>query len=452
MSNVPWKQRMVWVGRATFVLALGSGAGCETPSHTCERNASCDLVPGGDCDPERRRCVYPDDACESGARFSQFAGKHAGQCRTAPALDENTAIANRIETDVVLDGDPSELKLGAPLRIDSEFGVRGRVWLRWNDNSLFIAAEVEDPMLEATIANEGTLWDDDSLEIMFDTAWDRASGTLPKSDDFKFVATALNATGVSWGGFRPAIAWDTPVRSAAAIDGTLNQRTDADVGYQLEIEIPWTEAFPKPAAGVAWGMNLQLNDRHDGARRSLRWLGGDVGFNQPVGAVVLAFADGAPPTQLRASGVEPSDLPPFERLDLAVALHSTSENFSKRMAAERLFDGCTATMESCSAGTKPGQTNLRFEFDLKHPTDLAAVRLFGNTKHQWQSKSWTIRHRLNENDPWVVAFEGRSALFDRWTFEPLAGVRARYVELHVEGGPNGVTVRELELYGRTEPD
>ncbi len=316
-ANLPTPQR---ASRALGVtaLALGLAAGCQTPSHTCDRNASCDLVPGGDCDAQHRRCVYPDAACGERGRFSKFADAHAGRCRAALELDDSTAIAHRIETEVVLDGDPAELKLGPPLLIDSEFGVRGRVWLRWNDESLFVAAEVEDPMLEATIVNEGTLWDDDSLEIMFDTAWDRAAGTLPRSDDFKFVVTALNATGVSWGGIRPAIAWDTPVRSAVAIDGTLNQRTDADAGYQLEFEIPWTDAFPKPEAGVAWGMNVQINDRHDGTRRSLRWLGGEVGFNQPVGAVVLAFADRAPPSELRASGTQPSALPPFERLDLTL--------------------------------------------------------------------------------------------------------------------------------------
>lgn len=392
--------------------------------------------------------MYPDEACDSGVRFSEFAGGQASKCGTRSELDENTAIANRLDTDVVIDGDPSELMIGAPLLIESEFGVRGKIWLRWNDSALFIAADVEDPMLEATMLNEGTLWDDDSVEVMFDTAWDRASGTLPKSDDFKFVFTALNATGGSWGGFGPPIAWDTPLESAVTIDGTLNQRADADGGYQLEASIPWTATFPKPEPGVAWGMNIHLNDRHDGTRRSIRWLDGDIGFNQPVGAGVLAFADAAPPTELRPSGIKPSPRPRFERLDLQSAVRSTSENLAESMAAERLFDRCTASLERCSAGTTPGETELRFEFDLDRPIELGAVRMFGNTRHKWQSKLWTVRHRLREEDPWSVAFENRSALADRWRFEPLAGARARYVEVVVTGGPNGVTVREFEIYGR----
>lgn len=436
---------VAWRRRAAVAMAAAATAGCAAPEYTCVNSRACDVHERGYCDAVVRRCAYPDDGCEGGARFGPLAGTRSAQC--VEPLPEATTYAHFIDTAVEIDGDPGELALGRPLHLSSDFGVSADLWLRWNDEALFVGAVVTDPRVDATLRSHEPLWDEDGIEVLFDTAWDRAEGSMPASDDFKFVVTAINASSTSWGGIQPRTAWGLDIQSAVAVAGTANQDADVDEGYTVELRIPWSSRFAKPTAGAGWGMNVRINDRFEGQGRDLTWQRGKK-LNHPSAAGVLGFAAGGTPQSLQAPPTPLDPREPFAAIALRERRIADSANFDEAQPVERLFDGCLGTRRNCAAGTEHDQ-RLWVRFDLGAEYELGAARLFGDTKHEWVSRSWDLRVRGGDDEPWTPVFEGRSAHRDGWVFADLASIRARYVEVAVEGDPGrGAEAAEIELYGR----
>ncbi len=433
-------------GSASVAAVALTTVGCGSPEVPCDDARVCDLRPDGYCDATARRCVYPDDECPSGARFSVLAGESATACLAAVEPPEPTLYAWKIDTPVAIDGDPGELQLGEPLRLRSEFGVNGDIWVRWNDEGLILGAVVTDPQVEATRRSHEPLWDEDGVEVMFDTAWDRAPGPMPGADDFKFVVTAINASSTSWGGIQPRTAWGLAIQSAVVVRGTTNQGADVDDGYSLELRVPWSPMFPKPAPGIAWGMNVRINDHTAEETRGLTWQTASR-LNHPSGAGVLGFAGQHVPGSLAQRNAEVDPREPFAALSLADLAVSDSENFAARQPVDRLFDGCLGTRPGCAAGTESDET-LWVRFDLGAVHELGSARLFGDTRHEWVSREWSLRYRADDG-PWQVAFADRSAYVDGWVFLALHSIHARWVEVAVRGDPGqGAEAAELELYGR----
>ncbi len=418
--------------------------GCGPPPFRCEDARGCDLQPGGWCDGATHRCAYPDDGCEGPGRFGPLAADAAGSC--APPIAQGVAYAQRIGTTPVVDGDPSELQLGPPIVLASDTGLGARVWLRWSDAGLYVGAVVDDPQIIATEQEEEALWHEDGIEILFDTAYDRAATAMPNPDDVKFVLTAINARGASWGGIDPRTAWDTEMTTAVVVDGTLNQRVDADVGYAAEMFVPWPEPVTPPHVGTTWGVNLKINDRFDETFRALPWYG-DEGFNVPANAGVLVFADGERPTPAVAPAPSPSRAVPLRKLDLAGAVEASSDDFDPTQPVDRLFDDCLQTRPECAAGVDAGG-RMWVRFDLGAVLELGLARLHGDARHDWVSRAWTLRHRRQADEPWTVAFAQVPADRNAWVHHPLDAIAARWVEVEVVGGPRGIEARELELYGR----
>jgi hypothetical protein len=436
------------IGSRTLAALTLHAASCATPSFECEANAACDLQAGGFCDAASHRCAYPDDACTGSARFSSFAGGTAEACVSASPHDHATVVAQRISVPVVIDGDPTELQIGPPLVLSSAFGVRGEVWFRFDEAGLYVGAVVTDPQLEATKVLEDELWLEDGIEFMVDTAHDREHGTLPRSDDYKFIVTALNARGTAWGGVRPHHAWDAEIESAVVVDGTMNQTTDADRGYTVELRIPWRVGLVAPEVGVGWGLNVKINDRYAGQTRSSIWRP-DGGFNNPADAGTLLFADGPVAVTIGDPSTPIDPAPPFVAIDLADKVVGDSGNLDPAQPIANLFDGCLDTAPRCAAGTEAQRFSVRFDLGQVH--ELHSARLFGDTRHDWTSRFVSVRHRPTAEAAWVDA--GRvPAQRDAWIVADLAGARARFVEVEVEGADRGVEARELQLYARLPTD
>lgn len=424
-------------------VALSSSA-CGVPPRPCEDRSPCDLSESGYCDANEERCVYPDAACESGFRFGPFGGSASGCTESWDATAQ--AFAPPLRTSIEIDGDPGELMLGRPLIIDSEFGVRAEVWFRTSERGLYIAAVVSDPQLEATQPSYQPLWEDDGLEILFDTGWDRATGAMPGLDDYKFVVTAINATSVSWGGVSPRTAWSLPIESAVRMRGTINQPADVDDGYDLELFIPWGHGFERPSPGAAWGVNLQVNDRHGGASRDAAWRS-QTPLNHPSGAGVLVFS--TPSNVVPQASRPPRKSPPaFAVLPLGEAVQSVSAELRERQPIDHAFDDCLAPRSACTVASDHA-SSITVKFDLGATHELAAARLFGDTRHDWVSRTWSVRLRASEDDPWISVVDGADASFDGWHFTQAGNARARFVELTVTGDPGyGVEFREFQLLGR----
>ena len=182
----------------------------------------------------------------------------------------------------------------------------------YNDRALYVAATVSDTQLQSQYAEfDEKLWEDDAVEIMLDTLWDK--GDIPQEDDYKFYVNVNNAqrdsnqSQVSWnadGGFT----------SDVEIKGTINDPSDTDQGYIIELEITWAAmGLQAPNAGSLWGLDIVFDDRDEnGTRHSVAWKNKDGdSYNSPDGWGMVKFSadlvSGISQYDLNVDGIIDSD-------------------------------------------------------------------------------------------------------------------------------------------------
>jgi hypothetical protein len=133
----------------------------------------------------------------------------------------------------------------------------------WDDEYMYFAAWMEEPHLWATLtARDSIIYRDNDWEIFID----------PDGDQIDYAEFEINALGTEfdlkltrgyrWGGDYD-IVWDMEgVRSAVHLDGTLNDPSDTDCGWTVEVAIPWSclkdsSKVPcPPGSGDTWFVNF----------------------------------------------------------------------------------------------------------------------------------------------------------------------------------------------------
>lgn len=173
-----------------------------------------------------------------------------------------------------IDGDLSEFA-GAPAITFQAGGAEVSYRLAWDDAALYLAATVSDPKVNATLTQEdGDLWNDDSIEVLFDTAGDRAGWN---QDDYKLFVNALGTRHEMRGAYPGGVAWDPPsggFTSAVQLGSgsTLNGDLDVDTGYFVEARLEFAAwGIAPPRDGTSWGLQLALNDLAGVARTQGAW-------------------------------------------------------------------------------------------------------------------------------------------------------------------------------------
>ena len=169
--------------------------------------------------------------------------------------------------------------------------------LLWDDEYLYLAFVCEDAHITARhTERDGKIPEDDCVELMLTPDADRPH---------VYFNIEFNVIGGILDNFRPngpdkprAPKWDAEgVKLAGSFVGTLNDDTDVDRNWQVEVAIPWrnftsyAKAVP-PRAGAAMRMNL---NRHGGKtnRQYSQWASGGTpkpSFHTPdrFGRVVLS--------------------------------------------------------------------------------------------------------------------------------------------------------------------
>lgn len=141
--------------------------------------------------------------------------------------------------------------------------LRTRMKLLWDDTHLYVAADMEEPHLWGTLTErDSVIYHDNDFEVFVD----------PDGDTHRYYELEINALGTVWDLFLvkpyrdggPAMnAWHIHgLKSAVHLDGTLNDPSDEDRGWSVEIAIPWdvlkeaagTRTPPEP--GDRWRMNF----------------------------------------------------------------------------------------------------------------------------------------------------------------------------------------------------
>lgn len=147
--------------------------------------------------------------------------------------------------------------------------LRTRAKMLWDDKFLYIGAELEEPHVWATLTeHDSVIFQDPDFEVFID----------PDGDNHDYYEIEINALNTEWDlrlpkpyrdGGPPLDEWEIPgFRSAVCIDGTLNDPSDTDVGWTVEMAIPW-EALGEyarcpcpPRHGDQWRMGFSRVEWH----------------------------------------------------------------------------------------------------------------------------------------------------------------------------------------------
>lgn len=137
-----------------------------------------------------------------------------------------------------------------------------RAKMLWSDEFLYIAAEMEEPHLWATIKErDAVIFQENNFEIFID----------PDGDTHNYYELEINALKTFWDlmltkpyrtGGRPINAWDiNGLQIGVDLKGTLNDPSDIDEGWTLEVAIPLdvlneSVGRNQPNDGDQWKLNF----------------------------------------------------------------------------------------------------------------------------------------------------------------------------------------------------
>jgi hypothetical protein len=193
---------------------------------------------------------------------------------------------------------------------------RTRMKMLWDDECLYIGAELEEPHVWATLTeHDSVIFNDNDFEVFLD----------PDGDSHLYAELELNALNTTWDLLlnmpykdkgHAVNAWEIlGLRTAVHIDGTLNDPRDVDRGWSLEIAWPWkglkelTKWPVPPRDGDQWRINfsrvqwdLEVVDgkyRKIAGRREHNWVWspqGVIDMHRPERWGYLQFSTGKPGT------------------------------------------------------------------------------------------------------------------------------------------------------------
>jgi hypothetical protein len=149
------------------------------------------------------------------------------------------------------------LDIEGPDKPEPWFKTRAK--MLWDEDYFYIAAELEEPHVWANLTErDSIIFHDNDFEVFID----------PDGDTHHYYEIEMNALNTVWDlyldkpyrdGCKPLFFWDIRgLRSAVKVDGTINDPSDKDTGWTVELALPWKvlqECAPEgrpPKTGEQW--------------------------------------------------------------------------------------------------------------------------------------------------------------------------------------------------------
>jgi hypothetical protein len=130
---------------------------------------------------------------------------------------------------------------------------RTRAKMLWDDQFFYIAAELDEPHVWGTLTKrESVIFHDNDFEFFID----------PDGDTHNYGEFEINALNTGWDlrltkpyrhGGQADDGWDIAgLKTAVHVNGTLNDPRDTDVGWTIELAVPWNaiRSLDDPSAPV----------------------------------------------------------------------------------------------------------------------------------------------------------------------------------------------------------
>ena len=187
-----------------------------------------------------------------------------------------------------------------PLKPAPRFRTRAKIL--WDDQYLYIAAELEEPDIKAILTtHDSVIFHDNDFEVFL-----KPPGDAPGYFEFE-----INALNTGWDlylnrpyrhGGKADNTWDIPgLKTAVAIRGTLNDPSDKDHGWTVEIPFPWNAFASRlmvtpPKTGDEWRINFSRVEWKAGQPKEDNWVWspqGVINMHVPEHWGYLHFRDNA---------------------------------------------------------------------------------------------------------------------------------------------------------------
>lgn len=185
-----------------------------------------------------------------------------------------TYVCHKADSPIFLDGKLNDIAWTNTDWTDSFVDIEGdlkpkpfydtKAKMLWDDNYFYFGVEMEEPHVWATLKErDAVIYYDNDFEIFLD----------PDGDTHNYYELEVNAYETEWDLILLAPyhdhdkvaldSWDIPgLISKVNIDGTLNDPSDMDKGWSVEIAIPWKAFYnnyrsnESPKDGEQWKVNF----------------------------------------------------------------------------------------------------------------------------------------------------------------------------------------------------
>ena len=155
--------------------------------------------------------------------------------------------------------------------------TQGEARLLWDDQFLYVGFEVKDRQVHGGFpkdAKDPHLWDRDTVEMMIDPDGDGDNKDYyevqvnPQNLVFDTQYDDYNAPNGNGRGPYGHEEWSAGLQSAVVVHGTIDDDSDVDQGYTVELKLHWvslTKAHKAPPSpGDAWRMNFYAMKNNGG--------------------------------------------------------------------------------------------------------------------------------------------------------------------------------------------
>jgi hypothetical protein len=188
-----------------------------------------------------------------------------GESREPASALHRQLTAERTAVPLALDGELTEPVWGrAPKSVPLAYimtgalaPVRSTVQAAWDEENLYLAIDNEDADIWLPPApQDSDLWSAEAVEIVFPPDTPHGPCRVIQVSPANVVSAKVLRHASS-----SPVAWQSGVKSATRIAGTLDDRSDADHGWTLEMALPWASlGLPKDRRSVS--VNFFRVERH----------------------------------------------------------------------------------------------------------------------------------------------------------------------------------------------
>ena len=155
---------------------------------------------------------------------------------------------------------------------------RTRTKMLYDDKYLYIAAELEEPNVTGTLTkHDSVIFHDNDFEVFI----------KPMPETESYYEFEINALNTGWDLFlnkpynqdgKADNSWDiVGLKTAVAVQGTLNNPSDTDQGWTVEIAYPLNafssrQSVPPPQPGTNWRINFSRVEWKPGNPKEDNWV------------------------------------------------------------------------------------------------------------------------------------------------------------------------------------